>query len=637
MTQTAQDQPAEKKPATPEETPQELIAHCEAMFEESKEYMERVQRPRWRKNEDLYYNRDIYRNQKTTTRLMFPLALQMIETIMPILTDFFPTFDVMPEEKNDLFFADMMQHRKAQIEERSKFRRRSMDVVRDSLIYSNGLVHCRPGFRGDDEAKILHRIEFDPADLFTWFPAPEATSLSLDDSRYHIFATPMHVEQIQRIWGDEAQGVAGEGFLDEYRGFNRVDRGGQPSDNQKGEQALVKECYHAHPDTETYPNGRMIVWVGDRVLSDEPLPYAHIPYFMIGNYKTAHSLFGLGEPELIKSLIQSINQVMSSIADNVNATGNPIRKVVKSLWAELKQRISTAPGSQVVVNRPDDITWEHPPGLPQSTFAFVEALLQAVRDATGVHVTMEGRRPDGETLSGVAIRSLQEAAQARAREKTSNQITEYVTEVGEYVVWLLQEYDQEVISIRKEQEFVDYDPQGVYDAAGNQEGAEEFDPTTAGTLKDSQFEIQVTAGVRLPSGRAATEERALALFKEGVYGVEKLVEDLAEEDKQGLVEAYHQRQGLQEMVQRQEEMQGAAKEWAAGIEEAVSTIEREGLEGWADTIDEERLLSIAQAFPELLTGEEFGFLPPEAQQRLLIGFVRAEEPQEDEAPLAIEA
>ncbi len=575
----------------------ERIAQVETWFEEAKKAAA-GRNERWRKNEDLYYNRVELDVSRFDTKLKFPIPLSVIETEMPIISDYLPTFDVVPQQQNDIEYADLMQMRKGQVETQTKLKKKSLLATKDSLIYSNGILEVIPEF--DEESKRFRGIKISSVDPFTCYPSPDATGLDIrSEARYVIFATPMHVDDIKREYSIEAKG---EGNLDEYRSF-QVSEGN--TEGKDPNEALFKECF-SRDDPKKYPNGRFTAWVGNNLVVDIPLfkigddvekyEEARIPYFMVANYKSPHSFLGIGETELVKSSVKALNETMSSIADNIERTGSPIKKVTKSFWVEFKQKFSGKAGEEIKVNKPDDVTYLMPPSVPAYTFTFVDMLLKMIDVSTGVHDVIEGKRPTGITAAS-AIIALQEAAQARIRYKIVNEITPFVEEIGRFIIWLLQTYDEEVVSIRKrnttgEYEFTKYDPS---------------------SLRDTKFDIEIVGGTRTPTGRAYLEERAFKLYGLGAYGIEELVNALNEPNKKEVIENWYKRQA---MMQGQGDLQGGGQypEELLELLRAASEMNPEELK---DSEIEDKILEYLEQFPDAVDSEEFQMLPEEIQERLV--------------------
>lgn len=600
-----------------------LIKECEDMFQESEQWME-TKRNRWRLNEKLLANNIEVPGPKNNTKMKFNIALAVVQTQIPIMADYFPTFDILPREENDVAFADMMQKRKHMVEQKAKLKKHGLACCLDSLNYSNGLTRALPVFKD----QRFTGVDIRPQDIFTWFPAPDARGMDIrTEARYHIFATPLHIKEVKRQYGVDVQP---EGNIDKYGRFV-VDTDRTHLDS-KSSYALVKECYRMDEDESAYPHGRLTIWAGDTVITDEALwgtevteddDWKRIPYFMISNYKNPHAIIGIGEPELVATQVKALNQVMSSIADNINYSGNPVPKITRAFKAAYGSVLRFVTGKPIEVNRPDDVTWMTPPSIPAYTFNFIDKMLQLVDIVTGVHDVTEGRKPSGITAAS-AITALQEAAQARIRYKVSNEVNEYVEDIGKYMVGLLHEYDEEVQMIRiatesGDYDFREYDPVHAFDEEGRRQDDPEFDPTTARSMQDSRFDIEVVAGTRTPGGQFAAEQVAAEKFTNGIYGIEEYVMNSSESDKRSVIEGWYRRQGLAELKEKQEALGDAEDEFIKLIDSI-----QEG-EQWEGSRQEEQAGEIIQQFPELLSTDAFMLLPPAVKDRLLSVFVGADE------------
>lgn len=575
-----------------------IIPKLEEWFTESKQFMD-PQRERWRRNEALYYNEIQLSLPTKHTQLKYALPLAVIETELPIISDFMPTFDVQPREQDDVQYADMVQRRKGQLESQTRLKKHLLYTVKDSLIYSDGIVCILPELKGDRFVGLDIRV----ADLFTWFPSPGSISLDLRKCRYQIFATPMHVDEVERQYGTR---VEPEGFLDDYRSFHLVEQG---TDNSQAlKMALVKECYRMDPDEERYPFGRVTVWANGKILKDGPLweglpadaEYTPpMPFFKISNYGTAHSLFGIGETYLVRTQAKCLNEVMSALAETVKKTGNPVRKVLRSWLSQAKRAIQGHAGEEVVVDNPMDVTWETPPQVPASTFQFIDLMLRLTDVVTGVHDVMEGRKPAGITAA-TAILALQEAAQARVRFKIAHEISGWVEEIGRFVLWILQTYDRETRTIRQITE----------------QGEHEFIPYDGEAVSKGKFDVEVVAGTRAPTGRIADEERAKEKFSMGIYGIEEYVNASAEPNKRQVIESWYRRQGLDQAMQRQTELNQAMEQFVPMVEMAL-----QAPEAFAGSPEEEQAADMLKQYPELLQTGEFDALPAAIKERMLMVFL----------------
>lgn len=568
---------------------------------------------RWRKNERLYYGRHWANPSKGTesqSRMIFNFPLAVVETILPIINDFQPTVDVMPREKNDIFFSEMMQKRFQQIVEESDLYGKILQAVKDSLIYSNGFIQILPQVT---EAGVFEGFDIQVIDPFTVVPHPYATDLDLKAGEYFMFAVPMETSRIFREFGIKAPA---DGKLNDYKAYQKVnDNGGIESANVESEydMALVIECYSNEADKEKYPNGRHTVVVGDQLVVDEPLELYRMPVFMISNYKSPHNFWGIGETDLVRTQTKAINETFSAINENIRRMGFPIRKVTQRAKGQLTRPITGAPGEEITVVDPSDVTFEMPPPIPGYIQNYIGQVGQFMENITGVNDVTQGRKPGGVT-SGRAIVALQEASQTRQRFKINKEVARLTKEIGEYMVQMILTFDEEIRSIRERDaegqfQFTDFNPIAVYDADGNEEGTPGFNPGTAKRLIDSEFDIDVTTGSRYAQGRVANEERALELFQLGVYGIEEVVNALNISDKQEIIQNWYVRN--QQLPPQQQLKQ--AEDIQQQFGEVVAQVMQEGPGGPA----EETLAQMIMDNPTLTETPDFQQLPGEIQERVI--------------------
>tara|TARA_R100001594_G_scaffold167_1_gene741 strand:+ start:1535 stop:3436 length:1902 start_codon:yes stop_codon:yes gene_type:complete len=590
----------------------ERIPQIQNWLDRSKKAREN-QADRWRKNERLYYGRHWANPSKGTesqSRMIFNFPLAVVETILPIINDFQPTVDVMPREKNDIFFSEMMQKRFQQIVEETDLYGQILQAVKDSLIYSNGFLQILPVVTDEGVFKGFDVQVIDP---FTVVPHPYATDLDLKEGEYFMFAVPMETSRIYREFGIKAPA---DGRLNDYKAYQKADdNGGIESANVESEydMALVIECYSNEQDREKYPNGRHTIVVGDQLIVDEPLELYRMPVFMVSNYKSPHNFWGMGEVEHVRTQTKAMNETFSAINENIRKMGFPIRKVTQRAKGQMTRPITGAPGEEITVVDPSDVTFEMPPPIPGYIQNYIAQIGQFMENITGVNDVTQGRKPGGVT-SGRAIVALQEASQTRQRFKINKDVARFTKEIGEYMVQMILTFDEEIRSIRERDaegqfEFTEFDPMAVYDADGNMEGTPEFDPGTAKRLQDSEFDVDVTTGSRYAQGRVANEERALELFQLGVYGIEEVVNALNISDKQDVIQNWYVRNQQippQQQVQQAEQMQQQ-------LGSLVAQVLQEGPGGPG----EEALAQMIIGNPALAESPDFQQLPGDIQERII--------------------
>jgi len=224
--------------------------------------------------------------------------------------------------------------------------------------------------------------------------------------------------------------------------------------------------------------------------------------------------------------------------------------------------------------------------------------------------------------------ALQEAAQSIVRFRIATEITDFVESIGEYIIWILKTYDDETKTIREKDAltgkyiFKKYDPIGKYDKDGNP------DDINGRSMGDSKFEVEAVAGFHLPAGRAAAEERAMVLYDKQVYGIERLARALNESDKEGLIQEWYERQGMNAPMdaEMKEQFKSLVMQYAMAFESG------EYME------IENQVFEMVQQFPQLVTTMDYIiFIPDERKAAIEAALAKvAIQSQEQEAMDAVE-
>lgn len=93
------------------------------------------------------------------------------------------------------------------------------------------------------------------------------------------------------------------------------------------EKAIKEETSKEKPEKsqKKYPNGRIITFAQKVVLEDRKSPFRHgkPPYVTLYDYITPHSLWGMGEPDQIESLVLEYNLSLRKIAQYVRDYVDP--------------------------------------------------------------------------------------------------------------------------------------------------------------------------------------------------------------------------------------------------------------------------------------------------------------------------
>jgi hypothetical protein len=325
-----------------------------------------------------------------------------------------------------------------------------------------------------------------------------------------------------------------------------------------------------------YPNGRKIIIANNVLLEDDHNPYidGEFPYARLIDHVLPREFWGEGEVDQLKGPQRIINQLVSYMMDILSLTGNPVWTVSTSSNVDPTD----------LINRPGLIV-EHTPGqapvrqpgmeVQSSMFSTLDRMLEYFDKISGVHDVSRGAAPLNS--SGVAIDSLQEAAQTKIRLKARN-IEAWLSRAGQQMqARVLQFYTiPRIFRVTEDENTAKYfkfaidetvDETGeaqtvatvqdivpTKDQFGNESFTEE--QTRQFEIK-STFDTRVSVGSSLPFRKAQREARAQQLFQLGIYDAEDLLTDLEHPRKDQILEKISEKQALEQQALAAQAQQGA--------------------------------------------------------------------------------
>lgn len=485
-------------------------------------------RRQWRRNEEMI-NGDhfaIFTNHDPNkSKVWMNLCHEVVETIMPILTDILPKPDVIPDPatiENINLKAMMDTAQKIEDGVYHQWRGAEMTeewpmVAKSALIYGNGPVRMLPG-----DGKFM---DIEPVPIFGWFLAPNA--ISVKKSSWIMTAAPTYLSDLRRTYGDDAKGIKPQGRLDAFLCFHLFpeknrDGGGETmsgtaaesatmtdlvgTDEEAGQndldQVLLIDAWLDHEvnyDDDAYISEeggevpeprktyRHITIAGDRVLVDEETDYkiGDPPFTQIINYPQPNSPWGKGESEQIEMLNLAADVILSEAVDATIMAGNPPLKITKDVRNENPGGVKIGPREEVVVpNRLSLVEWMEHKGLPPEMTRLPLMFLELINTVSGVTDVTQGNKP-GQVTAGYAIKALQGAAQGRIRFKEKSSLRGPLVDIYRHIMRHIKEnLDKPVVFIKRDRMNGDFRPAEY--------GAEDF--------KDQDFIIR--AGVPITENAA---------------------------------------------------------------------------------------------------------------------------------------
>lgn len=153
--------------------------------------------------------------------------------------------------------------------------------------------------------------------------------------------------------------------------------------------------------------------VGDKAFLTDPKPVEEVypeqggerPYtFGVINLES-HRLFPMSPVESWQQGQIEINDFANLILDTAKLTVSPVRKVVKGAGVDLAALTRAGPNSQILVTRPEDVTWDKPPEPGAAALQIVDRLNVDFDDQAGQFNSgsVQTNRSLNETVGGLKL------------------------------------------------------------------------------------------------------------------------------------------------------------------------------------------------------------------------------------------
>jgi hypothetical protein len=405
-----------------------------------------------------------------------------VEMILAILTDRRPTVYALPREQQDAMRAEMSTRVLEYIWDLRAVDLVHVDVLKNALIFGTGFYKAFWDMEYGDlysggEIGVLAR---DPHNIF---PDPNGTNEENCDYMLDVSVTSIRRlrlqygnDKVDKVKPDEGlrvidkRGASQAGDILEAEDFPTSEYN-VPKTHAAIKEDYVGQYYTGTTDTigtkreggkefysedakvtvyeaffnpcRDYPEGRILVTAGGVVLRDTPNPYKRIPLVRVPCHQLPNEFWGMSYVDPMIEPQRLLNWTISLEVDHANFSTHP-RELIDSAAGIDVDAITGEPGEQIeydstMLNDPrGPIKYLQPPPLPQ----FVHELVQLSKDmldaTTGLYDVTQGRRPTGIT-AGVAITSLQEAAQTRIRliERNTSRAME---KLGKLILSIASEY-----------------------------------------------------------------------------------------------------------------------------------------------------------------------------------------------------
>ncbi len=526
-----------------------MLNRVHIMYEESKRHRSKWDAA-WKKSWNFYVGKQWGQRAKWKASPIENYIFSKVETMLPILTDNRPRIHVLPREADYQEYAESMQRLVGYLWDRLNMDEIVVQVTKNVLIFGKGFYYTY----WDPIEKEIAVENVDPQNIFV-----DKDATCINDCRYLIHVARMSKARILAQWpkaeGKFSPGArtvpdpvnkGGMSLEDEQWSWpagNAYDAPGSvpgsvpwmksdlTSISSEDEMVQVLQVWIRDPSVLTeplrgsggkalkdksgrelaaqfkkYPGGRHVIVAGNRVIHDDKNPYEHgfLPYVEQDCHKVPGEFWCISAVQNLISPQMELNKTLGQIIDNKNLMGNN-QWVVDKRSGIKPHQINAKPGLVIEKNPGSEVERIEAKSLPSYIINFVDHAMLAMDRISGVSDITEGRKPTGIT-AGIAIESLQEAAQTRLRLLVRN-LENAVKREGDQWMGLAQQFYKVGRMIR------------VTDPATGEFKFEDLNPDAI----KARWELIIAAGSTLPRSREVRQAQAMELFAAKIFDEEEVL------------------------------------------------------------------------------------------------------------------
>lgn len=388
-----------------EEDRKKIVEKWKKRFKKAKDFRKPYQ-DKWLR---MFYLYRAYRektNYAYQTKLMPPIAFEVVETVKPRLASAKLNVRILPRNKNDVksksldAWDDLIKYDFDTI----NFPDRKIDWINSSLMFGNGIASLTWNPQNGDEED-----DGDPflgiQDLWLFYPDPEATSLQ-DDSKYEIiqlYKTKKELEKEEKVRGDNKI----------YQNLDKVDDKKITDDPRKERYEIntkkmgqIVTSADASTDTgdkteEKHEESKielLQIWDHEEDMllviasQEELIRYEKNPYMNVNggrifidlpDHSVLWELWAIGHIEPVETTIHEVADSRNQAMDDIVFTLDPVRKVRKDAHITADD-IVYEPGAIWELKRSDDVVVERPPEISKQWIEKDEVLRREIQTSLAV-------------------------------------------------------------------------------------------------------------------------------------------------------------------------------------------------------------------------------------------------------------
>ena len=375
----------------PSEEEQKLLTKWKARFKRAKEFREPYQ-AKWLRMYMLYRAYQNKQNYAYSTRLMPPIAFEIVQTVVSRLATAKRKTRILPREKNDaesesLDSWDNLVNYDFDVIELAK---KLPHWIESSTLYGNGILKLawKAVTRTDKDGKEV-TIYDDPTgslvDLWDFLPAPETTDLQEDCPWliHRIVKTKEKIEKEEKTRGENkiyknlqfCEPKVVEDWKKERYEINTKKMGqmsGDVKDQQGGEGKILPEKTEGQKQLELWEcwdfeeDKLIVISNGEIVIRDEENPYLGVNngqlFVDLPDMSLLWEFWATGHIEPVETSIHEIADLRNQRMDDVVLMLDPVVKIRKDSGIT-KNDIIFSPGAIWELRKMDDAVIERPPEI----------------------------------------------------------------------------------------------------------------------------------------------------------------------------------------------------------------------------------------------------------------------------------
>jgi hypothetical protein len=399
-----------------------------------------------------YYKGKQWKDQRNRkNRPVTNIIRPVVQTVLPIMTDNHPGFNVTGKKPQDFMFAETIEKVDEDLWERRSWDHTLIEILMDMEIIGTGIGKLTWNNELEDGLGDVDFQRIDPKEIYVPKNAvdfdkncPWAIHKPLRRVSEIKRKFPQFADQLTPDSGADLETSKSETYSGKVELVSPVDRKSpiQPYSATAWDDAQEIEIAEMWAESEEmedfeqedgeggmmkaqrkkYPQGCVItIAVRQKLLLQKianPYKDGKKPFVRFVGTIVPGVFWGEGDVEPLMPVQKTISKTVANIMDYMNMCANPVWVIPKGAGIN-PDKITNAMGLILMYDGEVAPHRDIPPPIPSAFFEFYQALLSMVDTVSGVHDVTNGRNPTGITAAQ-AIQTLQEAAQTRIRLKERN-------------------------------------------------------------------------------------------------------------------------------------------------------------------------------------------------------------------------